>query len=116
MPIHVIWQKTWHLQPKVRGAVDALVNLAGSRPDIFNSMRHRLTCSVVRLGNVRNESGRSMVYRASALGPVATLQTAELVVGFRLEAACETFLATGSNRDKAEIQDIGFGGTKQTFD
>jgi DNA-binding transcriptional LysR family regulator len=37
MPIHVIWQKTWHLQPKVRVAVDALVRLAEERPDIFNA-------------------------------------------------------------------------------
>jgi DNA-binding transcriptional LysR family regulator len=37
MPIHVIWQKTWHLQPKVRVAVDTLVSLAESRPDIFNA-------------------------------------------------------------------------------
>ncbi|WP_026355165.1 LysR substrate-binding domain-containing protein [Massilia niastensis] len=37
MPIHVIWQKTWHLQPKVRVAVDTLVTLAEKRPDIFNA-------------------------------------------------------------------------------
>ena len=37
MPIHVIWQKTWHLQPKVRVAVDALVSLAETRPDIFDA-------------------------------------------------------------------------------
>jgi DNA-binding transcriptional LysR family regulator len=37
MPIHVIWQKTWHLQLKVRVTVDALVNHAVSRPDIFNA-------------------------------------------------------------------------------
>ena len=37
MPIHVIWQKTWHLQPKVRVAVDAIVSLAEERPDIFNA-------------------------------------------------------------------------------
>jgi DNA-binding transcriptional LysR family regulator len=37
MPIHVIWQKTWHLQAKVRVAVDALVSLAESRPDIFDA-------------------------------------------------------------------------------
>ena len=37
MPIHVLWQKTWHLQPKVRVAVDALVRLAGERPDIFRA-------------------------------------------------------------------------------
>jgi DNA-binding transcriptional LysR family regulator len=36
MPIHVIWQKTWHLQPKVRVTVDTLVSVAASRPDIFN--------------------------------------------------------------------------------
>lgn len=36
MPIHVIWQKTWHLQPKVRVTVDTLVSLAESHPDIFN--------------------------------------------------------------------------------
>lgn len=37
MPIHVIWQKTWHSQPKVRVAVDALVSLADSKPGIFNA-------------------------------------------------------------------------------
>ena len=37
MPIHVIWQKTWHLQPKVRVAVDALVSLAENNPDIFDA-------------------------------------------------------------------------------
>ena len=37
MPIHVIWQKTRHLQPKVRVAVDALVSLAESRPEIFGA-------------------------------------------------------------------------------
>ena len=37
MPIHVIWQKTWHLQPKVRVAVDALASLAETRPDIFDA-------------------------------------------------------------------------------
>ena len=37
MPIHVLWQKTWHLQPKVRIAVDTLVDLAASRPDIFDA-------------------------------------------------------------------------------
>jgi DNA-binding transcriptional LysR family regulator len=37
MPIHVIWQKTWHLQPKVKVAVDTLVSLAQARPDVFNA-------------------------------------------------------------------------------
>lgn len=37
MPIHVLWQKTWHLQPKVRMAVDTLVALAENRPDIFDA-------------------------------------------------------------------------------
>lgn len=37
MPIHVLWQKTWHLQPKVRVALDALINLAESSPDIFDA-------------------------------------------------------------------------------
>jgi DNA-binding transcriptional LysR family regulator len=37
MPIHVIWQKTWHLQPKVRVAVDMLVQLATSNPAVFNA-------------------------------------------------------------------------------
>lgn len=35
MPIHVIWQKTWHLQPKVRVTVDELVRLAASQPSVF---------------------------------------------------------------------------------
>jgi len=37
MPIHVIWQKTWHLQPKVRIAVDTLVQLAENNRDIFDA-------------------------------------------------------------------------------
>jgi DNA-binding transcriptional LysR family regulator len=37
MPIHVIWQKTWHLQPKVRVAVDMLVHLAETNPSIFDA-------------------------------------------------------------------------------
>lgn len=37
MPIHVIWQKTWHLQPKVRVAVDMLVHLAATNPSIFDA-------------------------------------------------------------------------------
>lgn len=37
MPIHVIWQRTWHLQPKVRIAVDMLVQLAEREPSIFNA-------------------------------------------------------------------------------
>ena len=36
MPIHVVWQKTWHLQPKVRVAVDALTSLAAKNPSVFN--------------------------------------------------------------------------------
>lgn len=35
MPIHVVWQKTWHLQPKVRVAVDELLRLAAASPAIF---------------------------------------------------------------------------------
>lgn len=37
MPIHVVWQKTWHLQPKVRVAVDMLVQLAESNPAVFDA-------------------------------------------------------------------------------
>jgi DNA-binding transcriptional LysR family regulator len=37
MPIHVIWQKTWHLQPKVRVVVDMLVDLAEAHPDVFDA-------------------------------------------------------------------------------
>jgi DNA-binding transcriptional LysR family regulator len=36
MPIHVVWQKTWHLQPKVRVTVDELVRLAEASPHVFN--------------------------------------------------------------------------------
>ncbi len=36
MPIHVIWQKTWHLRPKVRVTVDALVQLAASSTSVFS--------------------------------------------------------------------------------
>lgn len=35
MPIHVVWQKTWHLQPKVRVTVDELVRVAAETPHIF---------------------------------------------------------------------------------
>lgn len=36
MPIHILWQKTWHLQPRVRVAVEALAELAAKRTDIFD--------------------------------------------------------------------------------
>jgi DNA-binding transcriptional LysR family regulator len=36
MPIHVVWQKTWHLQPKVRVTVDELVRMAAAAPHAFN--------------------------------------------------------------------------------
>jgi DNA-binding transcriptional LysR family regulator len=35
MPIHVIWQKTWHLQPKVQVITDALLRLAAANPQAF---------------------------------------------------------------------------------
>lgn len=35
MPIHAVWQKTRHLQPKVKVVVDPLVELAGQRADVF---------------------------------------------------------------------------------
>ena len=37
MPIHVLWQKTWHLQTKVRVAVDMLVQLAQAHPEVFDA-------------------------------------------------------------------------------
>jgi DNA-binding transcriptional LysR family regulator len=37
MPIHVVWQKTWHLQPKVRVTVDELLRVAANAPHIFNA-------------------------------------------------------------------------------
>ena len=37
MPIHVVWQKTWHLQPKVRVTVDELVRLADETPSVFHA-------------------------------------------------------------------------------
>lgn len=37
MPIHVVWQKTRHLQPKVRITVDELIRIAAERPSIFNT-------------------------------------------------------------------------------
>jgi hypothetical protein len=37
MPIHVLWQKTWHQQPKVRVAVDMLVKLAQAHPEVFDA-------------------------------------------------------------------------------
>ncbi len=42
MPIHVLWQKTWHLQPKVRVAVDELVSAAALAPHVFNTGRIQL--------------------------------------------------------------------------
>lgn len=39
MPIHVIWPKTWHLQPKVRVTVDELVRLAAKDRSVFNPSR-----------------------------------------------------------------------------
>lgn len=37
MPIHVVWQKIWHHQPKVRVAVDELVSFAEMHPKIFKA-------------------------------------------------------------------------------
>lgn len=37
MPIHAIWQKTRHLQPKVKVAVDALASLAKSQASVFSA-------------------------------------------------------------------------------
>ena len=37
MPIHVVWQKTWHLQPKVRVTVDELVRVAAETPAVFSA-------------------------------------------------------------------------------
>ncbi|MDN4504017.1 LysR family transcriptional regulator [Alteromonadaceae bacterium BrNp21-10] len=37
MPIHVLWQKTWHLQPKVRVTIDALTSLSELEADIFSN-------------------------------------------------------------------------------
>jgi DNA-binding transcriptional LysR family regulator len=37
MPIHVVWQKTWHLQPKVRVTVDELTRVAAATPMVFNT-------------------------------------------------------------------------------
>jgi DNA-binding transcriptional LysR family regulator len=34
-PIHVIWQKTRHLQPKVKVAVDELAQLAAFETSVF---------------------------------------------------------------------------------
>jgi DNA-binding transcriptional LysR family regulator len=35
MPINVVWQKTWHTQPKVRVAVDELIELSAKHPETF---------------------------------------------------------------------------------
>ncbi|OAJ61653.1 LysR family transcriptional regulator [Paraburkholderia ginsengiterrae] len=37
MPIHVVWQKTRHLQPKVKIIVDELVRMASENPAAFNA-------------------------------------------------------------------------------
>ena len=37
MPIGVVWQKTWHLQAKVRVAVDELVRVAAATPQVFDT-------------------------------------------------------------------------------
>src|SRR3546814_18910544 len=39
MPIHVIWQKTWHLQPRLRLAVDNLDCRAARDHPVFNPPR-----------------------------------------------------------------------------
>lgn len=41
MPIHAVWQKTWHAQPKVRVVVDMLVRLAAQRADVFAAGRQQ---------------------------------------------------------------------------
>ena len=35
MPINVVWQKTWHTQPKVRVAVDELIRFSAEHPETF---------------------------------------------------------------------------------
>lgn len=35
MPIHVLWQKTWHMPPKVRVTVDELLRLAAADSAVF---------------------------------------------------------------------------------
>lgn len=40
MPINVLWQKTWHLQPKVRVTVDELTRLADRDRAVFNPARN----------------------------------------------------------------------------
>lgn len=42
MPIHAIWPRTRYVQPKLRAAIDALVALAGARPDVFASGPYQL--------------------------------------------------------------------------
>lgn len=37
MPIHVVWQKTWHMQPKVRVTVDELIRVAAESPEVYNA-------------------------------------------------------------------------------
>lgn len=37
MPIHVLWQKTWHMHPKVRVTVDELTRIAAQAPHVFNT-------------------------------------------------------------------------------
>ena len=39
MPINVVWQKTWHLQPKVRVTVEELVRIAADATQAFNRGR-----------------------------------------------------------------------------
>lgn len=36
IPIHILWQKRWHLQPKIRVVVDEIVSFIKTNPTLFN--------------------------------------------------------------------------------
>lgn len=35
IPIHVLWQKRWHLQPKIRVVVDEIIKFTHNKPELF---------------------------------------------------------------------------------
>lgn len=36
IPIHILWQKRWHLQPKIRIVVDEIMSFINNNPSLFN--------------------------------------------------------------------------------
>ncbi|MFX6213465.1 LysR family transcriptional regulator, partial [Acinetobacter baumannii] len=36
IPINILWQKRWHLQPKIRVVVDEIMTFIKTNPKLFN--------------------------------------------------------------------------------